>query len=217
MRPVLQGLPAVLAVAASVAGAQPAAPPAEPVNLYGVVDAEGADAAAPLSASVERVENGTLVWVRSCDAGGDGAACWVLADAPGLPSAFMGFARRDLTFLRPVAPITADARGTGIPSGFEAVRDEVGWAVGPSIRALNARAGPGTDYRVLFEVERANEDVVRLEACGPERDGAAGRWCLAEVHGPADLLDYGGMTSRVGFVYTAALVPYVFDMGEEYE
>ncbi|MDT0630535.1 hypothetical protein RQM47_09375 [Rubrivirga sp. S365] len=208
---------AALTLVAAAARAQPAAPTAELVNLYAVVEAEGAEEAVSTSSSMP-VEDGTLVWVRSCDrATDDGALCWVLVDAPDVSYALLDMPRRDLRFLKPVAPITADARGTGAPNGFEIVWDETDWAVGPSFSALSARAGPSTDYRTLFEVERASEDVIRLEACAPKTDGAAGRWCLAEVHGPGDLLDYSGTSSRVGFVYTAALVPYVFDMGEEYE
>ncbi len=213
MRPALLAL--VPAGTGTAALAQSDEAPRRDVNRFAIVDAEagGVDLWARRgSLSALWAGNGTAVWVASCGLGPP-AERWyaVRAELPGVYQPFGELREADLQVAPPVRPSAREARGAGVPEGFEAVGDGAGpWAVDPTIDALNVRAGPTTEARVLFEAARGADEVVQLSSCAPRVAGDRGRWCLAEVHPVSDLLDYHGAEARIGFVYTAALVPYTF-------
>lgn len=173
-----------------------------------------------------RLGPGTPVWVSGCSVGGAGP-CSVHAVLPDPeswgPPWLMGFVQwfgevpaSAIRLAETVASTGSHVAGTGVPEGFAPpLARRVWFSVGPTVDAVNVRAGPSTDHRVLFEAVRDERTAIDLLACTDRRPGDRGRWCLAGVDPYYDPLDFNGMMPHLGFVYTAALIPYVFDGGFE--
>lgn len=177
---------------------------------------------------------GTPVWVAGCGDGyeggeghGGGDVCLIhaiLADpelwtAPWLfrfVQRFGDVPRSNLRLSDVAAPAGTHVAGTGVPAGFRTMPpDGIWYVVGPSVDAVNVREGPSTATRVLFEAGRDGRTAIDLLACADRQPGDRGRWCLAGIDPFYDPLDFNGMMPTIGFVYTAALVPYEFDGGFE--
>ena len=188
----------------SAAEAQPAAdgPGRVVVNRYAVVSsADGylnlREGPSTSSAVRRRMENGTLVWVRDCGSGAPGQRwCHVLLRSADGSGAY-GFAfDAELALAAPTSLRDHDVNGAGVAAGFVPTEgpDAAPKEVWSRDGYVNGRAGPGTEHRVLTELQ--NEETVFLYACAPPGAGARDRWCLAE------------RSESPGFVYiyTAELV-----------